>query len=187
MRLKHLLTTLIAGVALAFGVVTPALSQAPGEETQHPHHLGRRHRLLERQRLQPGHDGLQDAQHRPHRQGRRAVHRLVRPAELHRRPRGVHHRPVRLPHRPAQGRPAGRQGRPAGARRDDRPAPQGAGLHDRAVRQEPSGRSRRASAHGARLRRVHGLALPPQRRGGVREPRLLQGSGDDQEVSKRAA
>ena len=36
-----------------------------------------------------GHDGLQDAEHRPHRQGRRAVHRLVRPAELHRRPRRV--------------------------------------------------------------------------------------------------
>ena len=55
-----------------------------------------------------GHDGLQDAQHRPHRQGRRAVHRLVRPAELHRRPRRVHHRAVAHPHRPHQGRPAGR-------------------------------------------------------------------------------
>lgn len=34
-----------------------------GQETQHPRHLGRQHRLLEHQRLQPGHDGLQDAQH----------------------------------------------------------------------------------------------------------------------------
>ena len=32
-------------------------------QAQHPHHLGRRHRLLEHQRLQPGHDGLQDAEH----------------------------------------------------------------------------------------------------------------------------
>ena len=39
-------------------------------------------------------------------QGRRAVHRLVRPAELHRRPRGIHHRPVADPHRADQGRPA---------------------------------------------------------------------------------
>ena len=29
----------------------------------------------------------------------RDVHRLVRPAELHRRSRGVHHRPVADPHR----------------------------------------------------------------------------------------
>ena len=33
----------------------------------------------------------------------RAVHRLVRAAELHRRPRGVHHRPVADSHRPDQG------------------------------------------------------------------------------------
>ena len=52
----------------------------------------------------------------------------------------------------------------------------GAGLHDRAVRQEPPRRRRRDAAHRARLRRVLRLALPPQRRGGVREPRLLQGS-----------
>ena len=34
----------------------------------------------------------------------------------------------------------------------------------------------------ARLRRVHGLALPPQRRAGAREPRLLQGSGAEEEI-----
>src|SRR5882757_7044477 len=33
------------------------------KETKHPYPLGRRHRLLEHQRLQPGHDGLQDAEH----------------------------------------------------------------------------------------------------------------------------
>ena len=43
-----------------------------GAEAQHPRHHGRRHRLLEHQRLQPRHDGLPHAQHRPHRQrGRR--------------------------------------------------------------------------------------------------------------------
>jgi Radical SAM superfamily/4Fe-4S single cluster domain len=32
-------------------------------ETEHPHPLGRRHRSVQCQRLQPRHDGLQDAQH----------------------------------------------------------------------------------------------------------------------------
>jgi len=45
----------------------------------------------------------------------------------------------------------GREGRFAGARRDHCPIAQGAGLHDRAVRQEPRRRPRRASAHGAWL------------------------------------
>ena len=63
------------------------------EATKHSDSLGRRHRLLEHQPLQQGHDGIPDAQHRPRRQGRRHVHRLVRAAELHRRPRRVHHRP----------------------------------------------------------------------------------------------
>ena len=49
--------------------------------------MGRRHRLLERQRLQPRRDGLPHSQHRPHRQGGRPLHRLLRPAVLHRRPR----------------------------------------------------------------------------------------------------
>ena len=33
------------------------------EATEYSHHLGRRHRLLEHQCLQPGHDGLQDPEH----------------------------------------------------------------------------------------------------------------------------
>ena len=36
-------------------------------QAEHPHHLGRRHRLVQRQRLQPRHHGLPHAQHRPHR------------------------------------------------------------------------------------------------------------------------
>ena len=49
-----------------------------------------------------------------------------------------------------------------------------------AVRQEPPRRPRRAPADRARLRRVLRLALPPQRRGGVRERGLLQGPGDQE-------
>ena len=44
-------------------------------------------------------------------QRRRDVHRLLRPAELHRRPRRLHHRAVADPHRSHQGRHAGRDAR----------------------------------------------------------------------------
>ena len=93
------LTKLVVSLCAA-ALWAPAIAQRPGEEAQHPRHLGRRHRLVQRQRLQQGRDGLQDAQHRSHREGRRALHRLVRAAELHRRPRRVHHRAVADPHRP---------------------------------------------------------------------------------------
>ena len=87
-----------------------ACSILPGRpEAQHPGDHGRRHRLVQSEHLQPRHDGLPDAEHRPHRQRGRAVHRLVRRAELHRRPRGVHHRAVADPHRTDQGRPARRR------------------------------------------------------------------------------
>ena len=46
-----------------------------------------------------GRDGLQHAEHRPRRQGRHDVHRLLRRAELHGRPGFVHHRPARPAHR----------------------------------------------------------------------------------------
>ena len=42
--------------------------RAAGAKAEHPRHHGRRHRLLEHQRLQSRHDGLSHAQHRPHRQ-----------------------------------------------------------------------------------------------------------------------
>ena len=78
-----------------------------GQEAQHPRHLGRRHRHPQHQRLQPRRDGLQDAEHRPHRQGGRAVHRRLRAAELHGGPRVVHPRAASVPHRVADHRHAG--------------------------------------------------------------------------------
>jgi len=57
---------------------------------------GGRHRHLQYQRLQSGMMGYR-RRHRQHRQEWRAVHRLVRPAELHGRARGVHHRAVAHP------------------------------------------------------------------------------------------
>ncbi len=53
---------------------------------------------------------------------------------------------------------------------------QGAGLHDRAVRQEPPRRSRRAPADRARLPGVQGLALSPECRGRAGARGLLQES-----------
>ena len=77
-------------------------ASAATAKAQHRHHLGRRHRPVEYQRLLARPDGLPDAQHRPRRQGRHDVHRLLRRAELHRRPGLVHHRPVGLAHRPTK-------------------------------------------------------------------------------------
>ncbi len=81
-----------------------------------------------------------------------------------------------------EGWPARRQGRAAGARRHDRRSAQGPGLHDRAVRQEPSRRSRRAPADRARLPGVHGFAIPPERRRRARARGLLQARRPAKEV-----
>ena len=143
---------------------------------EHPGDLGRRHRLVQHQRLQSGGDGLQDAQHRPDRPGRCPVHRLVRAAELHGRARRLHHGPVAGPHRPDQGRPARSARGPEQVGPDHRRPAQAARLRHRPVRQEPSRRPQRAPADGARLRRVLRQPLPPQRRGGAREHRLPEES-----------
>ena len=158
-----------------------------GEETQHPHSLGRRHRHLEHQPLQPRHDGLPDAQHRSRRGGGRDLHRLLLAAELHRRPRLLHHRPEPDPHRPHQGRHAGRHGRPAEGRPDHRRNAQAARLRHRPVRQEPPGRPRRIPADRARLRRVLRQSLSPERRGRTRAARLSEGPGVQESSSVRAA
>ena len=129
-----------------------------------------------------GPDGLPDAQHRPRRQGRHDVHRLLCRAELHRRPGVVHHRPVRPAHRPDQGRPAGRHARAAEGRPDDRRAAEAARLCDRPVRQEPPGRPQRVPAHRARLRRVLRQPLPPERRGRAGTAGLPEGPGVPRQV-----
>ena len=138
-----------------------------GGQTEHPRHLGRRHRDHEPELLQRRADGLPDAQHRPDRGRGDAVHRLLRRAELHRRPLVVHHRPERLPHRPEQGRRAGHGHRPPGRGRHDRRAAEAARLRDGAVRQEPPRRPEQVPADRARLRRVLRQPLPPERGGGA--------------------
>ncbi len=151
-------------------------------EAQHPRHLRRRHRPDQSVDLLAGPDGLPHAQHRPHRQGRRRLHRLLRRAELHRRPLDLHHRPGAAAHRPLQGRPARRRRRPAGLRRHHGLGAQGPRLRHRPVRQEPPRRPRRVPADQPRVRRVLRQPLPPQRRGGAGEPQLPAGPGLPQAV-----
>ena len=103
------------------------------------------------------------------------IHRLLRPAVLHRRPRGLHHRPEPDPYRPAQGRPAVGEGGPLGQGPDPGRIAQAPGLRDRPVRQEPSRRPQRIPADRTRLRRVLRQPLSPQRRGRAGKPGLSEG------------
>ena len=151
-------------------------SADPGQETQHRRDHGRRRRRLERQRLPPRNDGRQHAQHRPHRQGGRTVHGLLRPAVLHGRSGRVHPRPDTVSHRAAEGRSAGGQAGPAGQGPDHRRAPEAAWLCHRPDRQEPSWRPQRVPADGARIRRVLRHPLSPQRDGRAVPGGLSEGS-----------
>ena len=156
--------------------------RAAGQEAQCPDHLGRRHRPVQHQCLQPGHDGLQDAEHRSHRERGGAVHRLVWPTELHRRSRGLHYRAVPDPYRSHEGRPPRRARGHEEGRPDHCDAAQGAGLRDRPVRQESPGRHRRHAADQARFRRVLRQPLPPERGGGTGERRLPEEPGIQEAV-----
>ena len=115
------------------------------------------------------------------------LHRLVRPAKLHRRTRRLHHRPVADPHRPDQGRPARRARGHEEGRPDHRHPAARAGLHDRPVRQEPPRRPRRHAAHRAWLRRVLRQPVPPECRRRAGEPRLPEEPGVQEDASARAA
>ena len=130
-----------------------------------------------------GHDGLPHAEHRPHCQGRRDVHRL-RMASRAARPVAPRSSLGQEPFRTGL-LTIGMPGAPHGIA-DWTPtiadAAQAAGLHDRPVRQEPSRRPGRAPADGARLRRVLRQPLPPQRRGGAGGLFLSEGSGVPKEV-----
>jgi arylsulfatase A-like enzyme len=117
---------------------------------------------------------LPDPQHRPHRPCEGCdVHRLLRPAELHRRPRRLHHRPVARAHRHDQGRRARLRPRPAEAEDPTiaallKPLGYATGQFGK----NHLGDKRRLPADHARLRRVLRQPLPPERRGRTGRPRL---------------
>ena len=54
-------------------------------------HHGRRYWVVQHQCLQLRRHGVSHAEHRSHCQRRRTLHRLVWPAELHRRTRSIYH------------------------------------------------------------------------------------------------
>ena len=108
------------------------------------------------QRLYPRHDGLPDAQHRPHRQGRCAVHRPYGQQCCTAGRAVVHPRPAPVPHRPADHRHAGVAARHSRVDADDRRPAEGR----RATRPASSARTTSATAtapaDGPRLRRILG-------------------------------
>ncbi len=75
-----------------------------GAPAQHPGDHGRRHRVVQPERVQPRDDGLPDTPHRPARPGRGPLHGLLRPAELHGGAGRVHHGPDAPAHRPHEDR-----------------------------------------------------------------------------------
>ena len=134
-----------------------------------------------------GRDGLPDAEHRPRRQGRHDVHRLLR-ASRAAPPAGRRSSPASTACAPAdQGRPAGRHARAAEGRPDDRRAAQAARLRHRPVRQEPPRRPQRVPADRPRVRRVLRQPLPPQRRGRAGTAGLPEGSRISARSTARAA
>ncbi len=127
-------------------------------------------------------DGLRDAEHRPHRQGRPPVPALLRRAILHGRPLGVSHRPAHHSHRADQGRLPRRADGHEPARSLDRRPAQESRLRHRSVRQEPRRRSQSVAADRQRLRRVLRQPLPPQRRGRAGAAGLSEGPGLSRQV-----
>ncbi len=113
-----------------------------------------------------GHDVGPDAQPRQDRRRGHAVHRLLRRGELHGGTGELHYRRAADPHRHDHRRPGRRDHRHAGAGGDYCDGVEVDGLRHRPVRQEPPRRSQRVPAHGARVRRIHGLSLSPRCDGG---------------------
>ena len=158
-----------------------------GQQAQHRRHHGRRRRHLEHRRLSPRHDGRPHAEPGQNRQGRHAVHRLLRRGELHRRARGLRHRHVARPHRHDHCRAGRFASRHAGHGTHHRHGAQVDGLCHRTVRQEPPGRPERVPAHRARLRRILRLPLSPRRDGRPGAPRLPAGAARQDRPAQHGA
>ena len=143
------------------------------EQTEHPRHLGRRHRHLEPELLFARADGLPDAQHRPHRQGRDDVHRFATASSRCTAGRSsfITGQSV-YAHRPFQGGHSGGADRHEREDHHHRSGAEEPGLRDRAVRQEPPRRPESHAADQPRLRRVLRQPLPPERRGRAGDARL---------------
>ena len=113
---------------------------------EHRHADDGRHRLERFRRLFQRRQGARpsDAECRPDRRGRRDLHQLVRPGELHRRPRLVHHRAHSDPLGAVDRRRAGRPEHPPQGDADDRRVLQEERLFDLLLRQVASRRQARS-------------------------------------------
>ena len=126
--------------------------------------------------MQPSiyHRGLmvgRNPQHRPHRQRRRALHGLLRRAELHLRPQRLLHRHAPAAHRhdpaAAARQPVVSAARHAGSRQ----VPARPRLQHRRVRQESPGRPCGRAADRARLPGILGIPVSPRRHAAGELPR----------------
>ena len=151
--------TLLASLLVLFAAASATRSS---QKAQHPVHHGRRHRLDAAELLSPRVDGRRDAEHRSHRQRRRAVHAVLRRVELHGRALRVRHRHDSLPRGLAPAGVARRDFVSAPGNAVHRAVPARPGLHDRRVRQEPPRRSSRFAADRARVPGILGLSLSPR-------------------------
>ena len=129
-------------------------------------------------------DGRGNAQHRPHRAGRREVHGLRGHAELHLRSQCLLHRHVSAAHRHDPAAAAGQPVLSATRHPGHRQVPARSRLQHRRVRQEPPRRPHRVAADGARLPGILGLSLPPRRDAAGELPRHQQ---DPDRAGRRAA
>ena len=158
--------------------------RAAATEAQHPVHHGRRHRLDAAEHLPPRPDGRGNAQHRPHRAGRRDLHGLRRHAELHLGTQCLLHRHVSAAHRHDPAATARQPVLSAARHPGARQVPARSRLQHRRVRQEPPGRPHRRAADGARLPGILGLPLSPRRHAAGELPRHQQ---DPDRAGRRAA
>jgi hypothetical protein len=162
---------------VAVGGVGVEPGHRPGRQGSHP--LREQRRLptswssgattsaSQHQRLQPGHDGLPHAQHRPHRQGGRRFTDYYgeQSCTAGRAAFITGQSPIRTGLTKV-----GMPGAEGMKGPDHRHLLKHQGYVHRPVRQEPPGRPRRVPADQPRLRRVLRQPLPPQRRGGARAP-----------------
>ena len=169
-------TGLMAGALLALSLSTASAQE--DAEAEHPRDLGRRHRHLEHQPQQPRHDGLQTPNID------RIANEGVAFTDYYGQQSCTAGRAAfiggNVPVRTGMtkvGLPGANEGWQPDRRRPWPTMLKSLGYATGAVRQEPPGRSRRAPADNARLRRVLRQPLPPERRGGAGEPPTIRRDG----------
>ena len=155
--------------------LTPATAQAPAQKPNILFIMGDDIGWMQPSIYHQGYRRRRNAEHRSHRPGRCEVHDVLRRAELHGRSQCVLYRDASSAdrHDPAT---ASRAAHPI-LRPGTPPSPSSWAISAtplRRIRQEPSRRSHRCAADGARFSGVLGLPLSPRRDAGRQLPRHQQ-------------